>query len=130
MNYLLQDFCIQDELNPEDIKLYYDYKNNGIVTSFYFIEEYKNKLRDWCTSNDNIISYEDWVYNILNNGNNYEEVNISMNASLACSTCKYHSLNGCTNIKLIYDYYSASEKEKDNILNGEFCKYYNEQTND
>ena len=122
--------CIQDELNPEDIKLYYDYKNNKIVTSSYFIEEYKNKLRDWCISNDNIISYEDWLYDILNNGNNYEEINIPKNASLACSTCKYYSSNGCTNdVRLAYDYYSASYDEKENILNGEFCKYYSEQTN-
>lgn len=55
--------------------------------------------------------------------NKYENVCIPKNASLACSTCKYHSLNGCTNINLIYDYCSALDDEKEYILNGEYCKY-------
>lgn len=58
-----------------------------------------------------------------------EENNILKNSSLACNICKYHSLNGCTNINLIHDYYSASDEEKENFLNGEYCKCYCKQIN-
>mgnify|MGYP004577753179 CR=1 FL=1 len=57
------------------------------------------------------------------------ENNILQNASLACNICKHHSLNGCTNIDLIHDYYSALDEEKGNILNGEYCKCYCKQIN-
>jgi hypothetical protein len=118
------DECHNWAKDPDDMKLYYDYQKRQLVTHFYMKEKYKTELNDDKLLNKDTPSFQDWLNNLLH-GDRYEEVCIPKNASLACSTCKYHSANGCTNdVRLAYDYYSASDDEKEYILNGEYCKYY------